>query len=219
MRKLIAYSAGVLIAATAPLAASATGGRTYTVGSYASLRGLTVTVPPGWRFHDSHGEVSLQAPDYKPASGIGAFVSLLTDPYGTLSARSPAIESVRTPPALVAFLLHHHPKLSASPAPSRKIAGAAALGVDLRVLPNAGKEDPRCSTACWSYLRFRHGCCIGTDSNTWVRAYFATVGHAENEHVLLVLFEGDPKSAFAKALPTVQKILDSVTLPPSLRSR
>jgi hypothetical protein len=213
MRNVTALIATALFAATVALPASGGASTTYRVSKYVDLRGMTVVAPAGWKFHESTGEVALWARDYRPGPGTGAFVAFFTDPYGTLSASSSAIASVRTPPALADFLLHHHPKLIASPVPARRIGGITALGVDLRVSPDAAKEDPHCAVACASYLRFQHGCCIGTDSNTWVRAYFATIGRGKKHHVLLVLIEGDPQSAFTRALPTAQKILNSVKLP------
>jgi hypothetical protein len=219
MRRLTVVVAGALVAAVlAGNPVDAAGGKIHTIASYVDLRGVSITAPPGWAFQESAGGVVLVSPDFKPATQKGALVEVFTNPYGALCLRCPILRNAHTPPALVDFLLHHHPKLIASPAPARTIGGLPALGVDLRVSPDAGKEDPGCAAACATWIRFRHGCCIGTDTYTWVRVYFTTIGRGKNVHTMLALFEGDPHSASRKWLPTAQQIFDSITLPASLRT-
>ena len=59
---------------------------------------------------------------------------------------------------------------------------------------------------------FRTGCCHGTDTVTWDRLYFATIGSGTNEHVLAIAVEGRPRSAWIKVLPTAKTIIDALVV-------
>jgi hypothetical protein len=200
------------------VASAAAGPVTYTDVRYPDLRGMSVTVPASWRDAQTAGEFAVVAPNWKNGPGTGSRVDFLVDPYGTPGGgpNPQLLPNVHTPAQLVAFL-RQNPKLVTSAIRPRMIGGFRALGVDLHLSPDAGKEDPHCPAACWSYLRFAHGCCIGTDVNTYVRLYFATIGHGSKRHVLMAFIQGDPRSAYTNALPIAEKILGTVKLPASLR--
>jgi hypothetical protein len=97
-------------------------------------------------------------------------------------------------------------RVSTSP---RTVGGAAqAISVDMHVAAAAGKEDPSCTDACWTYFTFRTGCCYGTDTLTYQRLYLATVG----THVLAISVEGRPRSYFTKFLPVATAIIKTLAV-------
>ena len=222
-------AATALAAATAIVAVAAGGSTTFKDKTYAPLRGMTATVPGhcrvqerafgcGWRYPDFTGSFQFWAPNYgRNGNDVGARVFFVADPLPSAGGpNATMITTIKTPAEIVNYL-RNDPKLITSGVKSRRIAGFRALGIDVRVSPDAGKEDSGCSTPCWSFLGFKpysDGCCYGTGSTTGVRMYFATIGGG---HVLGVVVEGTPLSAFRKVLPKAAQIISSAKLPPRLR--
>jgi hypothetical protein len=220
-------AATALTAATGIAAFAAGGSTTYGDSAYAPLKGAKVTVPGhcrvderatgcGWRYPVFTGSFQFWAPNFDGDS-LGARVFFVADPHPSAGGPNETmITSITTPAAIVNYL-RHDPKLITSGVKSRRIAGFRALGIDVRVSPAAGKQDPGCSTACWDFLGFKpynQGCCYGTGSNQRVRMYFATIGGG---HVLAAVVEGTPLRAFRKVLPKAGTIISSFRLPQRLR--
>jgi hypothetical protein len=218
MRKAI-ISAFLLVAAVLvtgiAMATAATQGAIVWVDHASPFKGTTATVPAGWtKGDDSSYSVDLFGADYDKQSGNGGRIIMWADPRATAGGPKPRkLTTVGTTPAALIAWLRHNPKLAVSAPTTRMIGGnLKALAVDLHVSPKAGKEDPSCTNACWTYLTFRTGCCYGTDSPTWVRLYLATVGSGSNAHVLAITVEGRPRTAWTKVLPTATTIVKTLAL-------
>jgi hypothetical protein len=179
------------------------------------FKGTKAIVPDGWtKGDDSSFNVDLFGPDYNKQTGNGGRILLLADPRATAGGKKPTkLTSVGTTPTALVAWLRHNPKLAVSAPTARTIGGnLKAISVDMHVKPTAGKEDPSCTNACWTYLTFRTGCCHGTDTVTWERIYFATIGSGTKKHVLAIAVEGRPRSAWIKVLPSAKTIIDALVV-------
>jgi hypothetical protein len=216
----VLIAAAVLAAAAGVAVAGRVGTQIVWQDRHSALRGTSVTVPAGWKKgDDSSFSMNVNGPDRNAQNDTGSKIIFFADPIATAGGPKPTkLSSVGTTPAALVAWLRHNPKLVVSTSTIRAIGGGLrALSVDLHVSPSAGKEDPHCTVACWSYFIFRTGCCYGTGANSYVRLYFASVGKGSNQHVLAISIEGTPRSAFTAVLPTAKTILDTLKLPAGLR--
>lgn len=209
------FAIGICAAALAALQASAAGAATQKTIAWrdhaSPFNGTTATVPVGWtRGDDSSYSLDLDGPDYDKQTGNGGRIVLLADPIATLGGQKPTkLTNVGTTPSALLAWMRHNRKLTTSAATTRTVGGALkALSVDMHVAAAAGKEDPSCTDACWTYFAFRTGCCYGTDTLTYQRLYLATVGN----HVLAISVEGRPRSYFKKFLPLATEIINTLTI-------
>ncbi|MFL5954876.1 MAG: hypothetical protein ACJ76I_12305 [Gaiellaceae bacterium] len=216
-KEVISLSATIVVAlACSTLAGAAAQGTIVWTDHASPFKGTNAMVPGGWtKGDDSSFSVDLFGPDYNKQTGNGGRMILFADPRATAGGQKPTnLTSVGTAPAALVAWLRHNPKLAVSAPTARTIAGnLKAISVDMHVRPTAGKEDPSCTNACWTYLTFRTGCCYGTDTVTYERIYFATVGGGTNAHVLMISVEGRPRTAWIKVLPTAKTIIDALVVP------
>jgi hypothetical protein len=214
---LISLCATLLVVLVCSVLAGAAAQGTIVWTDHASpFKGTEAMVPDGWtKGDDSSFSVDLFGSDFNKQTGNGGRIILFADPRATAGGKKPTkLTSIGTTSAALVAWLRHNPKLAVSAPTARTIAGnLKAISVDMHVRPTAGKEDPSCTDACWSYLTFRTGCCYGTDSLTYQRIYFATVGGGTNAHVLMISVEGRPRSAWIKVLPTATTIIDALVVP------
>jgi hypothetical protein len=175
------------------------------------FKGTTATVPAGWtKGDDSSYSLDLISPDYDKTTGNGGRIVLLADPRATAGGKKPTkLANVGTTPSALVAWMRHNPKLTVSAPVTRTIGGTVrAISVDMHVAAAAGKEDPSCTDACWTYFAFRTGCCYGSDALTSLRVYLATVG----THVFAISVEGRPRSYFTKFLPAATTIINSLAV-------
>jgi hypothetical protein len=132
----------------------------------------------------------------------------------------PLVGVGRTPAALVDWL-RRNPSLVVTSPTTRRIAHGRLVttSVDLDLSVRAPREDPSCPGPCLSYLAYRgpgSAFAFGTGLGEPVRLYFGRVRRGGAEHTLMISVDAPSKQIFAKTMPAVTQILESLRLPKSV---